>query len=86
MLVYEQTGPRIHDLRDTLVVHKILEWYRQGVNPQEKLPHLATYLGHRDINSTLVYITVTQELLHEANERFRAFASPDNAEMAEVAS
>lgn len=81
-----KTGPRIHDLRHTFVVHRILEWYRQGVNPQEKLPYLATYLGHRDINSTLVYVTVTQELLHEANERFRAFASPENVEPAEVAS
>lgn len=79
-------GPRIHDLRRTFVVHRILEWYRQGVNPQEKLPYLATYLGHHDINSTLVYITVTQELLHEANERFRAFASPDKAALVEVAS
>ena len=81
-----KTGPRIHDLRHTFVVHRILEWYRQGVNPQEKLPYLATYLGHRDINSTLVYITVTQDLLHEASERFRAFAAPGNAESAEVAS
>ena len=31
----------------------------------------ATYLGHRDINSTLVYITVTQDLMQEASERFR---------------
>lgn len=81
-----KTGPRIHDLRHTFVVHRILEWYRQGVNPQEKLPYLATYLGHRDINSTLVYITVTQELLHEASERFRAFAAPGKAEPAEVTS
>lgn len=79
-------GPRIHDLRHTFVVHRILDWYREGVNPQEKLPYLATYLGHRDINSTLVYITVTQELLHEANERFRSFASPGNAEPVEVTS
>jgi hypothetical protein len=36
---------------------------------------LATYLGHRDIHSTLVYITVTQDILHQANERFRAFGA-----------
>lgn len=81
-----KAGPRIHDLRHTFVVHRILEWYRQGVNPQEKLPFLATYLGHRDINSTLVYITVTQDLLHEASERFRAFAAPGNAKKTEAAS
>ncbi len=67
-----KTGPRIHDLRHSMVVNRLLEWYRSGINPQEKLPFLATYLGHRDINSTLVYITVTQDLLQQASERFRA--------------
>jgi integrase/recombinase XerD len=70
-----KTGPRIHDLRHSFVVNRILEWYRAGINPQDKLPFLATYLGHRDIHSTLVYITVTQELLQQANERFRSFAA-----------
>ncbi len=70
-----RTGPRIHDLRHSFVVNRILEWYRAGINPQDKLPFLATYLGHRDIHSTLVYITVTQDLLQQANERFRAFGA-----------
>ena len=70
-----KTGPRIHDLRHSMVVNRILEWYRTGINPQDKLPFLATYLGHRDIHSTLVYITVTQDLLQQANERFRAFGA-----------
>jgi site-specific recombinase XerD len=64
-------GPRIHDLRHTFVVHRMTQWYQQGVNPQARLAHLATYLGHRDIHSTLVYLTITQELLQQANERFR---------------
>ena len=54
-----KTGPRIHDLRHSFVVNRMIEWYRAGINPQDKLPFLATYLGHRDIHSTLVYITVT---------------------------
>jgi hypothetical protein len=57
------------------VVNRILEWYRAGINPQERLQFLATYLGHRDIHSTLIYITVTQDLLHEAGERFRRFGA-----------
>jgi integrase/recombinase XerD len=69
-------GPRLHDLRHSMVVNRILEWYRTGINPQDRLPFLATYLGHRDIHSTLVYITVTQDLLHHANERFRAVGAP----------
>ena len=70
-----KTGPRIHDLRHTMVVNRILAWYRAGINPQERLPFLATYLGHRDIHSTLVYITVTQDLLQQAGERFRTLGA-----------
>jgi len=66
-----RTGPRIHDLRHAFVVNRMLAWYREGINPQSRLPYLATYLGHKDINSTLVYLTITQELLQQASERFR---------------
>ena len=69
-------GPRVHDLRHSMVVNRILQWYRSGINPQEKLHFLSTYMGHRDLHSTLVYITVTQELLQEASERFRALGAP----------
>jgi integrase len=65
-------GPRFHDLRHTFVVHRMTAWYQEGVNPQSRLPYLATYLGHRDIHSTLVYLTITQDLLQHANSRFRA--------------
>lgn len=66
-----RTGARVHDLRHAFVVNRMLAWYREGVNPQPLLPYLATYLGHKDINSTLVYLTITQELLQQAGERFR---------------
>jgi len=64
-------GPRVHDLRHTMVGHRMRDWYKSGINPQSRLPYLATYLGHRDIRSTLVYLNITPELLHEAGERFR---------------
>jgi len=70
-----RTGPRLHDLRHSMVVNRMLQWYRSGINPQDKLPFLATYMGHRDINSTLIYITVTQDLLQQASERFRAIGA-----------
>jgi integrase/recombinase XerD len=66
-----RTGPRVHDLRHAFVVHRMLQWYRDGVEPQSRLPHLATYLGHKDIVSTLVYLNITPELLQQANERYR---------------
>jgi integrase/recombinase XerD len=64
-------GPRIHDIRHTFVVHRMTQWYREGINPQSRLQYLSTYLGHRDIYSTLIYLTITQELLQHANDRFR---------------
>jgi integrase/recombinase XerD len=67
-------GPRGHDLRHSFVVNRMLTWYREGINPQSRLPYLATYLGHKDINSTLVYLTITQDLLQEASNRFHTFA------------
>jgi integrase len=65
------SGARVHDLRHAFVVHRMTKWYEQGINPQTRLPYLAAYLGHRNIHSTLVYLTITQELLQHANERFR---------------
>ena len=41
------------------------------LNPRSPLPHLATYLGHKDIVSTLVYLNITPELLQQASERYR---------------
>jgi integrase/recombinase XerD len=67
-----RVGPRIHDLRHAMVCNRMEEWYREGINPQSRLPYLATYLGHKDINSTLVYLTITQQLMQHASERFRA--------------
>jgi len=68
-------GPRCHDLRHSFVANRMLAWYREGINPQSRLPYLATYLGHSDINSTLVYLNITPELLQQASDRFHAFAA-----------
>jgi integrase len=71
-----RVGPRIHDIRHAFVVHRMVHWYREGINPENHLPYLATYLGHRNVHSTLVYLTITQEILRHASDRFRA-AEPE---------
>ncbi|GLC97954.1 hypothetical protein Tamer19_73630 [Cupriavidus sp. TA19] len=68
-------GPRVHDLRHAMAVNRMIAWYRNGINPQVQLPYLASYLGHVSIQSTLVYLTSTQELLQQASERFEAFGA-----------
>jgi site-specific recombinase XerD len=67
-------GPRIHDLRHTAAVHRLEAWYREGADVQRLLPRLSTYLGHVDISKTQRYLTMTPDLLREANKRFEQYA------------
>ena len=62
--------PRIHDLRHTFAVRRVLAWYREGADVQAKLPLLATYLGHVSYETTAYYLNATGELLAKAAERF----------------
>jgi len=55
-------GPRIHDLRHTFAVHRLMAWYRAGVDINAMLPVLATYMGHRSIQGTQRYLRLTAEL------------------------
>ena len=61
---------RIHDIRHTFAVHRLLRWYREGADVQSKLPLLSAFMGHTEIRSTEVYLTITMDLLKEANDRF----------------
>jgi site-specific recombinase XerD len=66
-------APRLHDLRHAFAVGTLLRWYRSGIDPNTRLIHLATFLGHSDPASTAVYLTITEEMLREADQRFRVF-------------
>lgn len=63
-------GPRLHDLRHTFAVRRVLEWYRAGEDVQDRLPELATYLGHAHIQDTTYYLSAGSEILAEAAKRF----------------
>ena len=65
--------PRLHDLRHAAAVHRLTAWYREGKDVQRLLPLLSTYLGHVDIASTQLYLTMTPELLHKASQRFAKY-------------
>ena len=66
--------PRLHDLRHTFAVHRLTQWYRQNADLQRMLPALSTYLGHVDLSATQRYLTMTPELLQQANHRFERYA------------
>ena len=63
-------APRLHCLRHSFAVGTLLRWYRSGINPQQRLWDLSTFMGHVHPASTAVYLTITAELLQEANQRF----------------
>jgi len=66
--------PRLHDLRHTFAVHRLIAAYRKGANVQRLLPLLSTYLGHADLAATQRYLTLTPELAQEAARRFERYA------------
>ena len=66
--------PRLHDLRHTFAVNRLIAWYREGADVQSCLPFLSTYLGHANISGTQAYLTMTPELLTEASKRFARYA------------
>jgi site-specific recombinase XerD len=66
----KQSGPRIHDLRHTFAVHRLLAWYRDGQDINARLAILATYMGHVGVRSTQLYLRPTAELLGHVSERF----------------
>jgi integrase len=68
--------PRVHCLRHSFAVGTLLRWYRSGINPQQRLWDLSTFMGHVHPASTAVYLTITAELLENANQRFNHFAAP----------
>ena len=65
----DRRGPRLHDFRHRFAVTTLLGWYRHGIDVEQNLPKLATYLGHVHINDTYWYLTAVPELLQWASRR-----------------
>jgi integrase/recombinase XerD len=65
----DHTGPRIHDLRHAFALRTVLDWYRRGVDVEQRMPVLATYLGHVHVADTYWYLTAAPELLRWAAKR-----------------
>ncbi|MEV0288892.1 tyrosine-type recombinase/integrase [Kribbella sp. NPDC050820] len=61
--------PRLHDVRHTFTVNTLLDWYRDGLDVQARLPLLSTWLGHVDPASTYWYLHAVPELLAHATDR-----------------
>ena len=61
--------PRLHDLRHGFAVNTILDGYRNGGDPKDRIALLSTYLGHIDPGKTYWYLSAAPELMTLASER-----------------
>jgi integrase/recombinase XerD len=61
--------PRLHDLRHRFAVNTLIDWYRQGVDVQARLPLVSTYMGHVEPRDTYWYLSAAPELLGLAARR-----------------
>ncbi len=71
----ELPEPRIHDLRHTFAVRRVQRWHEDGVQIEQAMLWLCTYLGHAKISDTYWYLTGVPELMAIAGRTFEAFAA-----------
>lgn len=67
-------APRIHDLRHTFAVRCMIRWYRDGIDIDQMILALSTYMGHTKIEHTYWYLTAVPELIALAAKRYERFA------------
>lgn len=67
-------APRLHDLRHTFAVRRMLLWYAEGTDIDQMMLALSTYMGHAEIFYTYWYLTAVPELMALAGGKFERFA------------
>ena len=70
---------RIHELRHSFAVRRLMLWYAQGVDIDRVMLSLSTYMGHVKISSTYWYLTGVPELMALAAHKFEHFAKAGTA-------
>ena len=69
-------APRIHDLRHAFVVRRIVLWQAQGIDIDQAMLSLSTYVGHAMVTNTYWYLSAVPELMSLAAGRFESFMAP----------
>jgi integrase len=65
----QDVRPRVHDLRHRYAVQTLIDWHRSGVNIDEHMPTLSTYLGHVSPSDTYWYLSASPELMALSADR-----------------
>lgn len=71
------SAPRVHDLRHTFVVRRILAWQAEGKDIDQAMLGLSTYVGHAMVTNTYWYLTAVPELMATAAAMFESSLSQE---------
>jgi hypothetical protein len=58
----------------TFVVRRIVQWQAQGVDIDQAMLSLSTYVGHAMVTNTYWYLSAVPELMALAAGKFESFA------------
>jgi integrase/recombinase XerD len=65
----DSVHPTAHHLRHSFAVSTLIDWQRSGVQIDEQIAVLSTFLGHVSPAETYWYLTATPELMDSASQR-----------------
>ena len=70
---WNRRPPRLYDIRHSFACNTLLRWLKSGINVDNKILYLSTYLGHVKVADTYWYLTGTPELMQLASGNFETF-------------
>jgi len=73
-------APRLHDLRHTFAVRRLVRWHSEGADVNQMMLALSTYLGHTKISYTYWYLSAVPELMALAGDKFEHFVDLGGAD------
>lgn len=59
----------------TFAVRRLMQWHRDGVDLDQRMLALSTYLGHTKITDTYWYLSAVPELMVLAGDAFERFVA-----------
>ena len=66
-------APRIHDLRHSFVVHRVIQWHIEEIDIDQRMLALSTYIGHAAITNTYWYLSGVPELMELSGNKFEKY-------------
>jgi integrase len=71
------SSPRVHDLRHAFVVNRMLTWHKEGIDLDQSMLALSTYVGHAMVTNTYWYLTAVPELMALVAKKSESRLSPE---------